>query len=586
MLKYKLLLVLIFAFRIAYTQDTISPKDSIIAEEVEEKTEDLYEELEAFPVVIENDTIFDIYEKGDSESLSEQAEVCAGRISGILDRDFYYRDSIAIVDSTDYVIINYSGETIVEFSDKTVELFDKDVANIGEYYANRLGDYLDGRGPKVLKEKIYRVLTYIAIYLVSLILLMFLYKQIKKWFINHDTIIYKITRKLKIYGLQEEDKEKASHHFFKIIKWFYWTIIALFTYMVLPMAFSVFYFTKEIGDQMFGYILDPFFNFIDGFINYIPTIIEIIVIVVIFKGIIKLISYIFTEIEDGNIRIEGFYTEWAKTTGNIIKVFLYAFLLAIVFPLLPGAESDSFKGVSMFIGLVLSLGSTSLIANALSGIIMTYMRPFKVGDRIEADTVTGIVVQRNLLVTRVRTQKNVIVTIPNSKILSSHSENYTTAAERSNLIIHTSVTIGYDVDWRQVHKLLKDAAKKTNGLIETMGKEPFVLQSSLDDYYVAYELNAYTAMADKYPVILSDLHQNILDEFNMAGVEIMSPHYRANRSGEDITIPDNMEEVIDSPDADDTPIEEKDYHELDINERINLRAQEEEKNKDEDENDK
>ena len=189
----------------------------------------------------------------------------------------------------------------------------------------------------------------------------------------------------------------------------------------------------------------------------------------------------------------------------------------------------------MFLGILFSLGSSSAIANAVAGLVITYMRPFRLGDRVKIGEVTGQVIEKTLLVTRVRTTKNEDITVPNASILSGHTINYTSSSKELGLVLHTSVTIGYDVPWRQVHELLIEAAVATNGV--NISKEPFVLQTSLDDWYVAYQLNAYTDTPEFMPRIYSELHANIQDKFNEAGVEIMSPHYRAVRDGNAITIP-------------------------------------------------
>ena len=558
MLRLKLLIISIFFIQFVYAQDSTDVEDKSIIDKITDDTYtkdtiiskkeiktigELYRNKKAFPVVIDGDTIFNTFEQGPLTSISDHAKLCRRRLQELLKQDVFYRDSIAVKDSADFFLVTYSGSTIIEFGEKTNTYFHKDPSYIGDTYMKELGDYLEYREPGSLWKKLMKVLIYIAIYIGSFILMKFIYHRIIKWVNANDQIIYTITRKLKIYSIKEEDKLKAVDNFLLLIKWLYWAIIAFYTYMILPTIFSVFYFTKSIGDKMFGYVFDPFMSFIHSFIDYIPNFINIVVILFIFKVFIKAVNFIFSEIERGNINVNGFYTEWAKPTGNIVKLFLYAFLVTIIFPLLPGSGSDVFKGVTMFLGLIFSLGSTSVISNAFSGLVMTYMRPFQIGDRIEADDVTGIVVQKNLLITRVRTPKNVIVTIPNAKILSGHSKNFSTAAERSNLVIHSTITIGYDIDWRTIHKLLIAAAKNTNGLIEQSGKEAFVLQKSLDDFYVAYEINAYTAMADKYVTIQSELHKNILDEFNKANVEIMSPHYRVNRSGEDVTIPNKTAQL-------------------------------------------
>jgi small-conductance mechanosensitive channel len=207
----------------------------------------------------------------------------------------------------------------------------------------------------------------------------------------------------------------------------------------------------------------------------------------------------------------------------------------MIFPYLPGSDSPAFQGVSIFLGVLFSLGSTSAIANIIAGLVITYMRPFTIGDRVRIAETEGDIIEKNLLVTRIRTVKNVDITIPNAMVLGSHITNFSSSAQDRGLILHTSVTIGYDAPWRKVHELLLGAALRTEHVMKDPA--PFVLQKSLGDFYVSYELNALTDQPNMMVRIYSDLHQNIQDTFNEAGVEIMSPHYGAMRDGNQMAIP-------------------------------------------------
>lgn len=567
MRKLQLFISIILLFQtISYSQDSTS------VAEVNETIKKLHENKEIFPVVIYGDSIFNVYEKAGSKSKMKQVKLCQRRFTDIMSHDFYHKEELAITDSAEYLLITYEGNTVFEFSDVTAKKLNRGKALIADKYVEKIGEYFDRIQPIVLKKKAILVLEYLGIYLAILFLIIMAHRFTKKWVLKNHNFISRVMGILRIYNLEEEERENATNNLLKVIKWIYGFGIAFYTYIALPSILDIFYLTRAKGERMINYVVDPFLSFIDGFLDFFPSLIKIIVIIFIFRTFLKVVNYFFDELEKGNVNIPGFYKEWSLPTSKLVKLFLYAFLLTIIFPLLPGSGSDVFKGVSMFLGLILSLGSTSVISNALSGLIMTYMRPFKIGDRIEADNVIGIVVQRNLIMTRVRTPKNVIITIPNAKILTGHSKNFTTAAERSNLIIHSSITIGYDVDWRVVHKLLIAAAKKTNGLIEQSGKEAFVLQNSLDDNYVEYEINAYTAQADRYVFIKSELHLNIIDEFNNSSIEILSPKYVASRSGEERTFHAVPEEE---------KVEDKKESELDINDKITKKMEEIEKAKEE-----
>lgn len=293
--------------------------------------------------------------------------------------------------------------------------------------------------------------------------------------------------------------------------------------------------TKELAYKIAYYIWNPVKSILVGILDYIPNLFTIIVICLAIKYIIRGIRYLATEIDAGRLKINGFYADWAMPTYHIVRFLLYAFMIAMIYPYLPGANSGVFQGVSVFVGLIVSLGSSTVIGNIIAGFVITYMRAFKQGDRIKLNDTVGNVIEKTAFVTRLRTIKNEIVTIPNSFIMSSQTVNYSSSARSYGLIIHSEVTIGYDTPWRQVHQLLIDAAKATSGVMPE--PTPFVLETSLSDFYPVYQINAYIQDADKMTSIYSDLHQNIQDYFDKAGVEILSPHYTAFRNGNASTIP-------------------------------------------------
>lgn len=317
--------------------------------------------------------------------------------------------------------------------------------------------------------------------------------------------------------------------------------LLLFILLVLtiPILFSIFPQTKELAYKIAYYIWNPVKDILEGILGYIPNLFTIIVICLVIKYVIKGIRYLATEIDAGRLKINGFYSDWAMPTYHIIRFLLYAFMIAMIYPYLPGANSGVFQGVSVFVGLIVSLGSSTVIGNIIAGFVITYMRAFKQGDRIKLNDTVGNVIEKTAFVTRLRTIKNEIVTIPNSFIMSSQTVNYTSSARTYGLIIHSEVTIGYDAPWRKVHQLLIDAAKATPGVMPEPA--PFVLETALSDFYPVYQINAYIQEANNMTTIYSALHQNIQDYFDKAGIEIMSPHYTAFRNGNASTIPKEEE---------------------------------------------
>ncbi|MGC2828844.1 MAG: mechanosensitive ion channel family protein, partial [Candidatus Acidiferrum sp.] len=306
-------------------------------------------------------------------------------------------------------------------------------------------------------------------------------------------------------------------------------------YAYVSFTFSLFPSTRGFADILLGYVLYPLRVVGEATVAFVPNLFFIAVILVVAYYLTKVIRFFFAQLEKQTISISGFYPEWAQPTYKITRLLVIAFTLVVIFPYLPGAKSPAFQGLSIFLGLLFSLGSTSAVANVVAGTVLTYTRAFQIGDRVKVGDTVGDVRDKNFLVTSIRTIKNEDISIPNSMVLGSHIVNFSSVAREQGLILHTSVTIGYDAPWRSVHRLLIDAAGSTENVLRE--PKPFVLQTSLDDFYVSYQLNAYTdkpaVMANTY----SGLHQNIQDKFNEAGVEIMSPHYHGVRDGNPIAIP-------------------------------------------------
>ena len=313
-------------------------------------------------------------------------------------------------------------------------------------------------------------------------------------------------------------------------------LILVLAFAYVSVVFSFFPWTRGFTSALLEWVADPLRVVGVAFVQFIPKLIFILVIAAVTRLLLKAIHLVFSGIGSGRLEVTNFPAEWADPTYKLVRLFVLAVALIVVFPYLPGSQSDAFKGVTVFLGLLLSLGSTAAVSNLVAGVVLTYMRPFRVGDRVRIADTTGDVLEKTLLVTRVRTIHNEDITIPNAMVLASHIVNFSSTARELGVILHPGVTIGYDAPWRKVHQLLLAAADATEGIIKD--PKPFVLQTSLDDSYVSYQLNAYTDRPNAIHLTYARLHENIQDAFNAAGVEIMSPHYAALRDGNRVTIPD------------------------------------------------
>ncbi|HEY5406331.1 MAG TPA: mechanosensitive ion channel family protein [Ginsengibacter sp.] len=483
-----------------------------------------------------NDTLFTIYNRSGSFTAEDRAEALGERIHRLA-ADFNFKpDSLKVLSSESSADIDFRDRTIMSVSENDA------------LWNNASKEELAGKYQKIISDAVMKyksatslktILTDIGLALLVLILIVVLIKYISRFF-HWSAIKIRQQENKRIKGIKVKDytlfdarrQVKVLLSANAILKWF---IIFLSIYIALPILFGIFPWTKNFASTLIGYIINPVTKIAAGLWNYLPNLITIIVIIIVFRYILKAIHFLKIEIEKEKLNIPGFYPDWASPTYQIVRVLIFAFMIIVIFPYLPGSDSPVFRGVSVFLGFLFTFGSAGSLSNIIAGLILTYMRLFKIGDRVKIGDVTGDVIEKSMLVTRIRTIKNEIISIPNSTVMSSHTINYSSDAPDKGLIIHTTVTIGYDVPWRDMHQALTDAAIKTELVLQE--PKPFVLQTSLDDFYVSYQINAYTREPGKQATIYSNLHQNIQDICNERGIEIMSPHYTAARDGNATTIP-------------------------------------------------
>ncbi len=322
-----------------------------------------------------------------------------------------------------------------------------------------------------------------------------------------------------------------------LVRWVRYIGYVFVLYLGLQFITLIFPGTRGMGSDVLAYLLRILGGIGSAILAYLPSLFFLVVLFYVTSRIVKLLHLVFHGIATGRVRISGFHRDWAEPTFKIVRGMVWVLFIIVAFPYLPAADSPAFRGVSVFLGVLFSLGGMGAIANVIGGTVITYMRPFQIGDRVRIADAEGDVVERTMFVTRVRTPKNVVVTIPNSIVMNNPIINYSAEAATRGVTLHTTVTIGYGVPWPRVHKLLVEAAKETEGLEAT--PEPFVLQRSLDDFTVAYELNATTRDPGRMAAIYSALHAHIQDRFHAAGVEIASPQIVAVRDGNRVNIPDD-----------------------------------------------
>lgn len=313
-----------------------------------------------------------------------------------------------------------------------------------------------------------------------------------------------------------------------------WLGLLVGIYVYLTFVFRQFAATRPWADQLGSASLAFASDAAAGVLSVVPDLAIVLAIVLLTRFLVRLANTFFEAVEQGSVEIEWLHREVARPTKKLVAIGLWIFAIIVMFPYLPGSDTDAFKGVTIFVGLVLSLGSSGLVGNGMSGLVLMYSRALKVGDVIGVGETTGEVVELGMLATRVRTLKNVVVTLPNSVVAGGQIRNFSRLAEVGELVVHTEVGIGYDAPWRTVHQLLTQAALSVPGVLEHPA--PFVRQLRLGDFAVSYELNAHIAAPIDMPRIRGDLHAAIQDAFNAAGIEIMSPTFEVKRSGPQSTV--------------------------------------------------
>ncbi|MEM7553318.1 MAG: mechanosensitive ion channel domain-containing protein [Cyanobacteria bacterium P01_A01_bin.84] len=492
------------------------------------------------PVELGGEVVLNIRTGVGAFSPAERAQAVSNRLIKIANDPTVKVERIAIEDKPLTTNITLENRVLLTITDADARAADQPRLSLAKSYQEKIQktitQYRIERSPDYIRQGIIRsiiaTIILLAIFIVFALLFPWLYRKVN----NLEGTRIPAIRIQNIELLPVTRISKLLISLFKLLR-FLLTLGAIIIYVTLVMSF--FPWTRQISLRVFRYFLQASETSWESFLNYLPNIFALGVIILITWYLIKLMRNLFTSIGNSTLTFQGFYPEWAEPTFKL-SVFLIVILAAVIaFPYLPGFGSPAFQGISLFLGLLLSLGSTVVVANVVAGIILIYTRAFQIGDRIKIGDAIGDVVEKTLFVTRIRTIKNVIITLPNSSVFTSQIVNYTAAELDPNqapLILHTTVTLGYDVPWRKVHQVLIDAAKSTTHLLSE--PEPFVLQKSLDDFYVSYELNAYTHNPSIMARIYSELHQNIQDKCNSSGIEILSPHYSAVRDGSQVTIPE------------------------------------------------
>jgi small-conductance mechanosensitive channel len=447
-------------------------------------------------------------------------------------------DSIRVVDESDVTRIVAGETTILFVSEADAALEQVRRPGLAAVHLAKIREavtgYRDARSPEALRRGALNALGATLAFAAIVALLVWLWRLFDRF------LLHRLQARVHAVEIQSLELMRAE----RIWAALRGGLLAVRTLVFLVVALIYFGFvlaqfprTRGMSRNLGDLALGPLNTIMSGIIASIPSLVFLAVLFFVVRFSLRLIRLFFQAVEHGRVKFENFDAEWAQPTYKIVRIGVVAFALIVAYPYIPGSDSAAFRGVSLFIGVLFSLGSSAAISNIIAGYMMTYRRAFKLGDRIKVGDAVGEVIQMRLQVTHLRSFKNEELIIPNSQILNGEVLNYSSLARSRGLILHTQVGIGYETPWRQVEAMLLMAAERTDGL----NKEPppFILEKALGDFAVTYELNVYCDNVPAMPQLYSQLHRNILDVFNEFGVQIMTPAYEGDPEIPKVVRPDS-----------------------------------------------
>ncbi|MDJ0844765.1 mechanosensitive ion channel family protein [Crocosphaera sp.] len=517
-----------------------------LAQEQQEKEEyspdESVENAPPAPVTLDGKTLFEIKTNIEGFANQERAEVAIKRIRKVAeDRSIDINNlDIRIIDGV--YIIHVDNNSLFPVINTDAEVNNKSLDQLAEEYAEIIKN-------AIIEYREKRTLSYFGtrglLSLLSTVLVILIFRFLN-WLIpvasrrilEGRSFLFRTLRIQNWTLLSIYQEKQCAILALKIIRWI---IIFVILYFYIPLVLSLFPQTERLGNSLLSSFFGALGKTWSGFIDYLPNLFLIIITLIITHYLIRLCEPFFKAIQEERITLSGFYPDWAQPTYKLTVILIIGLAAAIIFPYLPGFNSPAFQGISILAGALVTFGGASTIANLIGGFVVIYTRAFQIGDRIKISEYRGVVIEKTVLSTRICNGNNEIITIPNSILVASTIINYSATIRdlEEPLVIETTITLGYDVPWRLVHETLINCALETTDVLQT--PEPYVWQTSLDDFYISYELRVYTNKTRSVAIgnIYNELHQKIQDKCAEVGIEIMSPHYAAVRDGHQNTIPEN-----------------------------------------------
>ena len=510
-------------------------------------SEELTDNNSAYPVKLDGETLFEYKLNFEELPNKQRAEETSKRIKDVADDRSIFIEDLSIKDLKN---LKLEGLRLIQANNKMILTIVEADAIVENKSLDELAeDYLERVKNAVLKYRDERKLQHFLLRALgvgtSTIIVIFIFRCLA-WFFPWQSRRIKrnksfIFRNIDIQNwniLTVKEEKRIALFILNLVRWII-TLTVLYLYLTLLLSFLPQ--TEKLAEGIFGLFFGALGQIWSGFIDYLPNLFIITITVIITYYLIRLCNPFFNALEEERVTIPGFYPDWAQPTYKLTVILIIAFAAAMIFPYLPGFNSPAFQGISILVGALVTFGGASTIANLIGGFVVIYTRAFQIGDRIKISEYRGVVLEKSILSTRICNSNNEIITIPNSILVASTIINYSATIRdlKEPLVIETGITLGYDVPWRLVQETLINSALETSDILDD--PEPYVWQTSLDDFYISYELRVYTNKTRSVAIgnIYTELHQNIQDKCAEVGIEIMSPHYAAVRDGHQNTIPEN-----------------------------------------------
>ncbi len=477
-----------------------------------------------FPVLLDNREIFRVQAGIKAHTAEARARALSDRLLAIARNRSIWFDSLSVSDTDISTDVSLGDRMLFSVFDSDAVMAGRDRVALARDRANEVtAAVLDYRVRHAARSLIMGAVWALLATLAYILLLALFSRLLGRAIAAIDAWVGSKSDNIRRKSKEFLPPEAVQTGLRSLARFLRWVLVLIASYVYVDLLLGFFPWTQRLSGRLLGLLIQPLRSMGSAFLAHLPGLIFIAILAYVTRAVLKFGNFVAQEVELGRVRFSGFYPEWAKPTFNIVRILIVLFAVVVAYPYIPGSDTEAFKGVSIFVGVLFSLGSTSAVSNIVAGIILTYMRAFRVGDVVQVGGEKGIVTEMSLLATHVRTPKNVDVTVPNATVLGSQMTNFSTLAKESGLILHTTVGIGYDAPWRQVHAMLLAAAAKTKGV--KTSPAPFVLQTSLADMCVNYELNAYVEHPEQMFRIYSELHRNIQDQFNEYGVQILTPSF-------------------------------------------------------------